>query len=263
MDLAKISDEFMRLLRLRTYPVAVKYFTEFNEDIEADLLDRGFVKPGEPLTVCQIVALARYHQRSSYFTAEDMACIVGAVSQGMHPPSADDMEWGYVARTLHKDLESTRKFLKDVTRIKHGEVKAVACSPLHKTLIDPDQIIFYGNSLQTLRLIQGHLWDKDEPVRFKSFGEFCLCSDIMAKGYITKSFVVGIPCMGERTSAMTGDDELTVGIPLKDLNRVLEGIRATADVAPYPVKCGGLNRTPIYFPEYLLTEHAKGRGRGG
>jgi uncharacterized protein (DUF169 family) len=43
MKLSKAYQDLNTLLRLRTYPVAVKYFPNFDEDLEAYLMDEGFV----------------------------------------------------------------------------------------------------------------------------------------------------------------------------------------------------------------------------
>jgi len=258
MKWSKAYQDFNTLLRLRTYPVAVKYFPDFDEDLEAYLMDQGFVRPREPLNACQIVGLARYYLRSSFFTVEDMACIVGAVVLGLHP-MPENMESGYIALAMRKDQDLAREFLETTPRIKYGEVKAVACAPLHQTTIDPDQIVFYGNSVQTMRLIQAYLWDKAGRVKFSSGGEYGLCGDSMAQSYIKKEFSLAIPCAGERMTSMAGDDELSVGIPVNALNSVLEGLERTKMAAPYPIPFGGVNQMPDYLPEFFLTEYAKKR----
>lgn len=258
MKLSKAYQDLNTLLRLRTYPVAVKYFPNFDEDLEAYLMDEGFVRPREPLNVCQIIGLARYYLRPSFFTVEDMACIVGAVAVGLHP-MPEKMKSGYIALAMRKDQDLARKFIETVPRIKYGEVKAVACAPLHLTTLDPDQVIVYGNSVQVMRLIQAYLWDKAGRVRLSSGGEYGLCGDVMAQSYITKDLALGIPCVGERMTAVAGDDELSVGIPINAFNSVLEGLESTKMAAPYPIPFGGVNQTPDYLPDYYLTEYAKKR----
>jgi uncharacterized protein (DUF169 family) len=256
MEWSKAYQEINALLRLRTYPVAVKYFPNFDEDLEAHLMDEGFVRPSEPLNVCQIIGLARYYLRSSFFTVEDMACIVGAVVLGLYP-MPENMKSGYMALAMRKNQDLARGFIETVPMIKYGEVKAVACAPLHQTTLNPDQVIVYGNSVQVMRLIQAYLWDKAGRVQFSSGGEYGLCGDVMAQSYITKGLALGIPCVGERMTSMTGDDELSVGIPINAFNSVLNGLESTKAAAPYPIPFGGLNRTPDYLPDYFLTEYAR------
>jgi len=258
MEWSKAYQEINALLRLRTYPVAVKYFPNFDEDLEAYLMDEGFVRPREPLNVCQIISLARYHLRSSFFTVEDMACIVGAVVLGLHP-TPENMKSGYIALAMRKNQDLACRFIESVPRIEYGKVKAVTCAPLHQTTLDPDQVIVYGNSVQVMRLIQAYLWDKTGRAQFSSGGEYGLCGDVMARSYITNDLALGIPCVGERMTSMAADDELSVGIPINAFNSVLEGLKNTKMAAPYPIPFGGVNQTPDYLPDYFLTEYAKKR----
>lgn len=258
MKWSKAYQDINTLLRLRTYPVAVKYFPNFDEDLEAYFMDEGFVRPREPLNVCQIISLARYYLRSCFFTVEDTACIVGAVVLGLHP-IPETMKSGYIALAMRKDQDLARRFVESVPKINYGEVKAVACAPLHQTTLDPDQIIVYGNSVQAMRLIQAYLWDNAGRVQLSSGGEYGLCADVMAQSYITKELALGIPCVGERMTSMAGDDELSIGIPINALNSVLEGLERTKMAAPYPIPFGGVNQTSDYLPDYFLTEYAKKR----
>jgi hypothetical protein len=81
----------------------------------------------------------------------------------------------------------------------------------------------------------------------------------MARGYITKELALGIPCVGERMTSMSMDDELSVSIPINAFNGVLEGLERTKMAAPYPIPFGGMNQIPDYLPDYFLTEYAQKR----
>jgi len=258
MKWAEACQDMNKLLRLRTYPVAVKYFPDFDKDLEENLMDEGFVRPREPLNACQIVGLARYYLQPSFFTVEDMACIVGAVVLGLQP-MPENMRSGYIASAMRKDQDLARRFIETVPKIKYGDVKAVAVAPLQQTELDPDQVIVYGNSFQVMRLIQAYLWDKEGRVEFSSGGWGGLCADVMAQSYITKKLSLGISCVGARMTAVILDDELPVGIPISTFENVLEGLERTKMGAPYPIPFAGIKQIPDCLPAFFLTDYAKRR----
>ncbi|GAI19807.1 unnamed protein product, partial [marine sediment metagenome] len=247
----KIYEDLNKALHLRTYPLAVKYFPSLNER------PKGIAKPKEPLNVCQIASLARYYGRSVYFTVENMACIVGAVCLGLYP-MPEQVESGKIADFWHKDRDAAREFIQSVPKIEYGEVKAIVIAPLHQDRVtfEPDQFLIYANTAQTMRILQGHLWGRGGRVSFSTGGEYSLCADAMAQSYLTKDFSLTIPCFGDRQTAMAMDDELAVCIPASMIGRILEGMKNTQLVSPYPIPYGSINSTPTFMPKDFLTEYA-------
>ena len=67
--------ELSAMLRPKTYPFGVKFYKTLEERVS------GITRPHYPMNTCQITAIVRYYGRSIYFTANDMACIVGGVTK--------------------------------------------------------------------------------------------------------------------------------------------------------------------------------------
>lgn len=238
--------ELYAFLSLKTYPFGVKFYESIEERPE------GTTRPRHPMNTCQITSLARYYGRQMYFTADDMACVEGAVALGL-AEETENMKSGKIAGMLHADLESARRFTQLSPRIPFGRVKAVAVAPLCALSFEPDIVVAYGNTAQIMKIIQGYLWKRGGRVDFSTGGEWSLCSDVLAQAYNKKDIVLGIPCFGDRKTGLAQDDELTIGFPRLMLEEIMEGIKATAKVSPYPIP---YDMGFPQMPDYTLTPWA-------
>jgi uncharacterized protein (DUF169 family) len=235
--------ELSAMLRPRTYPFGVKFFETIDER------PAGTSRARHPMNTCQITAIVRYYGRSMYFTAEDMACIAGGVTMGLIP-EPEIMKNGEIAKMLHADLKSAAEFTGQVAKIPYGKFKAVAAAPMAKINFEPDIVVMYGNTAQVMRVVQGYLYGKGGRVHFSTGGEWSLCADSVAQAYVSQDISLGLPCFGDRKTALAQEDEITVAFPYSMYETILEGMRRTADVAAYP--------TPFdigfpQIPDYTLT----------
>jgi uncharacterized protein (DUF169 family) len=242
----ELYQEVMTSIRPKTFPFGVKFFDNLEER------PLKVMRPATPMNVCQVTALTRYYGRSMYFTLEDMACIIGAVTVGMMEPP-ENMRSGKIAAMLHADLESAKRFTDLVPRIPPGKIKAIASAPLDRLTFDPDIVVVYGNTSQIMRIVQSYLWKRGGRANFSTGGEYSLCADTLANTYNTQDLSLAIPCFGDRKTGMAQDDELTVGFPVTLIPEILEGLRGTTQTAAYP--------TPFdigfpQMPDYTLTEWA-------
>jgi uncharacterized protein (DUF169 family) len=239
-------DELSSMLRPKTYPIGVKFFDNLKER------PQGTMRPRHPMNTCQITAIARYYGRPMYFTAEDMACIVGGVTMGLIP-EPESMKNGEIAKMLHADLDSSKEFTTKVAKIPYGKVKAIATAPLLNINFEPDIVVMYGNTAQVMRIIQGYLYEKGGRVNFSTGGEWSLCADSIAQAYISNDISLGMPCFGDRKTGLAQEDEVTVAFPYSLYDKILGGMRATVGVAPYPIPFDiGFPQ----MPDYTLTPNA-------
>jgi len=242
----KVCCELSAMLRPKTYPFGVKFFDNTKER------PAGTTRPRHPMNTCQITAITRYYGRPMYFTAEDMACIVGGVTMGLIP-EPEIMKNGEIAKMLHADLESAREFTSKVAKIPYGKIKAIATAPMAQINFEPNIVVMYGNTAQVMRVIQGYLYKKGGRVNFSTGGEWSLCADSIAQAYITNNISLGMPCFGDRKTGLAQEDEITVAFPFSQYEMILEGMKATEPVAPYPIPFDiGFPQ----MPDYTLTEKA-------
>jgi len=246
MAKTEVCCELSSMLRPRTYPFGVRF------DETLDERPAGAMRPHHPMNTCQITAIVRYYGRPMYFTAEDMACIVGGVTMGLIP-EPESMKNGEIAKMLHADLDSAREFTTKVAKIPYGRIKAVAVAPMSKLNFTPDIVAMYGNTAQVMRVVQGYLYEKGGRVGFSTGGEWSLCADSLAQAYVSQDIALGLPCFGDRKTGLAQEDEVTVALPFSMYDKVVEGMKQTAQVAAYP--------TPFdigfpQMPDYTLTTWA-------
>jgi len=243
-----VYDVLMEKLRLRTDPVAVKYFKSFDAATESELQRMRFRRPRGPLAVCQVVTLTRTQGRSFYFTSEDMACAIGSAALGLYEMDIDTV----AAVITRKTRELSRKFLEEIPKIPYGEIKAIACAPLKSVPFDPDQILIYCVPAQALRIFAAYIQETTYSPSFKFGAEVGVCAEVMARGYLTKEMSFSMPCFGERTSCFSEDDEVIMGIPSNRIDSLLEGLKITEFSCPYPIPkgiFGGIHETPSFSRE--------------
>ena len=257
------ADRLNNLLRLSTYPVAVKYLVKFDEESEWELVEAGFYKPGTPLNICQFVGLARHHSRSVLATSDNLACKIGALVEGFHPFDAE-MSDGRIAIQdgARKDEVLCREMFRTLPRIEAGSIKAIAFAPLGNMSLELDQVIFYGNPLETLRIIQAYLWGNSARLEVSTCGKYGVCAEGMAISYVTQKPSVGFPCRGERASSIVQDDELFLCLPGTFLGGVIEGLEKTRHLLPTPMPFNGVGQFPGFLPDYYLTALARSKRNG-
>jgi uncharacterized protein (DUF169 family) len=246
-----------KFLNLSTYPVGIKYFSSFDEDLEWEIIDLGFSRPKNPINLCQFIGLARHLSRSVLITAHDIVCKIGAAAVGLHPFD-EDMKSGEICNIdcARKDPVLCRELFRTMPRIKYGEVKAIACAPFHKMNLEIDQVLFYGTPLQILKIIQAYLWGEAARLEFSTCAKYGVCMEAMANTYITQKPCVGFSCKGERVSSMVYDSELFICVPIKYIDGIIEGLEKTKHLLPTPMPFRGLDQTPT-LPDHYLTEYAK------
>lgn len=238
--------ELSAMLHPKTCPFGVKFYDNTSER------PQGTMRSRHPMNTCQITSIVRYYGRPMYFTAEDMACIVGGVTLGL-VEEPENMRNGTIAKMLRADLESAKEFTTKVFKIPYGRFKAVAVAPLAQLTFEPDLCVMYGNTAQVMRVIQGYLYKKGGRVNFSTGGEWSLCADVIAQAYTSQDIAVAIPCFGDRKTALAQEDEVTVAFPYRLYEEILDGMKKTAEVAAYP--------TPfdigfLQMPDYTLTTWA-------
>ncbi|UCH58085.1 MAG: DUF169 domain-containing protein [Candidatus Bathyarchaeota archaeon] len=257
-DSSEQYDHLKQLLSFKTHPVAVRYLPSIDEELEWELVEEGFYRPRHPLNVCQLVGIARHQGRKVFSTPEDSACNIGTMAVGFHPfdeamSSGEIGVWDGVRR----DSALCREMFQTLPRIEYGTVRAVAVAPLDKMNLDIDQVVFYGNPLDILKIFQAYLWGNAPRLEISTAGKYGVCIEGMASSYLSRRPSVGFPCRGERVSSIVQDDEMFICIPGGQLEAVIEGLEETKHLLPRPMPFGGVDQPPYFLPDYYLTEAAK------
>jgi uncharacterized protein (DUF169 family) len=92
-------------------------------------------------------------------------------------------------------------------------------APLVYDPFDPDMVLIYANPAQMILIVNALQFEGYERLQFFCVGESS-CSDAIAQCYLSGKPSLTIPCYGERRFGHAQDDELVIGLPAKDVEKV-------------------------------------------
>jgi uncharacterized protein (DUF169 family) len=229
VDKNTLSEKLTRILRLRTFPVAVSLFKS------AKQIPANVEVPKLGYTFCQLAALARLNGGVQAGTKDSIGCSHATSVLGM-TDFPEDIKSGKRLRASRTD-EGAVKFVATLPKIKTGTYEAVMTSPFHKTQVDPDVVIVTGTPAQIMTLLNAITWIGGERISFSSTGHAAVCGEGVAAPILAKKPQIGIPCIGARMYGLYQDDEMLMGIPgdqLGDIVSSLDEIGQAGMTIPVP-----------------------------
>jgi len=231
MNRLEVSDELVKMLRLKTDPLAFKRF-EKTEELEA--IRNVFHIPTFS-TFCQAVHRVRVQGLTIGITKLDRMnhrCLRLHGVKHAHEKSMKE-EAAMLSRTWFASPEEALLQQQETPRVPVGE--AVALAPLSKGKFDPDVVLFYGNPAQMMMLLCGLQKVKYERFQFFFIGEGA-CADSLGECYRTGKPQLSIPCYGERAMGQVADDEISVALPPGEIPRAISGMKQLAKIGfKYPI----------------------------
>jgi uncharacterized protein (DUF169 family) len=236
MNNKEISDLAFERLRLRTFPVAVKFLKPGEGFPEKTRRPSQML--GKRVAICQAVTMARLYGWQIGLGREDVICVPGSFAFGFS--NLDDASEGIVRLfcegAYSSGPEAAKAEAKSIHKLGRGEYGGIVLAPLARASFEPDVAVFYGNPAQIMRLVQAFSCAKGERVP-GNFGGKIECSEYLLAPFKLKAPRVAIPGMGDRVFSMTQDDELVFSVPGSLLPQVADGLtKAGARVgAQYPV----------------------------
>jgi len=218
-------------LRLRTYPVAVKFLEKVEDLNKIEKVRR----PQEPMSFCQLVGCARHLGWTMGATIDDLSMANCMLRLGFAPkvgPFADGLAW--MAWT--KTQEDAAKYSATLPNLPVGKFKAVAVSPLAAERFEPDIAWLFSNSAQMNFILNALQWDKYDRLTFHFSGEGS-CADAFVEAYLTGKPHMTVPCEGERIQGLVQEDELEIAMPASMVKKMVEGIDGlrAARIINYPL----------------------------
>jgi uncharacterized protein (DUF169 family) len=236
LNYQEMSDFMGNDLRLRTFPVAVKFLKDkggFPEKIR-----QPSVVLGKRVTICQGVTMARNYGWTVGLTKEDLICVPAMIAFGFSgaPDPAETLGKLFCEVSFSQTEERGRQEVEAMVRLENEEYEAILLAPLQKGLFDPDTVAFYGNPAQVMRLIQAMVYKETRRIS-GNFGGKVECSEYLIAPFKTQAPRIVIPGMGDRIFSMTQDDEMVFSIPGNLLGELVEGMKEAGKKigARYPV----------------------------
>jgi len=250
-NLKEAAEFIYQNLRLRTFPVAVKFLKNASEFPEKTRQPSSFL--GKRVAICQAVTMARLYGWTLGITKADLICVPAALAFGFTETA--DPDAGIVrlfcAGNYSKNEEAARKDVSFINKLPKGAYGALVIAPLARAAFEPDTIVIYGNPAQVMRAIQAWVYQAGKRIQ-ANFGGKVECAEYLMAPFKEGVPKVVVPGMGDRIFSLTQDDEMIFSLPAKGLSVFMEGLRDAGNKvgAQYPVPFF-LNFEP-QFPKAFL-----------
>ena len=223
-ELAKLSAELERLLRLRAIPFGMKLF-ESAADMEAIPKVR---RPQSVHTLDQVVAQAA---RLGWTVGVTAADLVGDQCRSVVGLGGQDDKWfsgQHMKGVWYATLEDAGAHQKAMHVVPAGRYRALAVAPLASgRLAPPDIALFYATPGAMMYFINGLQWSGYQRFDWSVVGESA-CADSWGRALKTREPSLSIPCFAERRYGGVLDDEMLMALPPQLLANAVEGMHALA-----------------------------------
>jgi len=245
VDWPKVIKRMEELMRLQTFPIAIKML-ERKEDLEAISRLR---RMKHKVQMCQLFTLARVFKWTVGATLDDFhfpmcPSVIGLTdTPDLYKDGTLRMKAGWVATK-----EDGKKFEESVPRLPLGKYEAIAVATVANYAFEPDVILIYGNPAQIQLLINAIQFEKYEALEFSTVGESC-CSDTIVKPMMTGKPMMTLCCYGERRYANAQDSECVMGMPPEQMEKALRGLESLYKRGVrYPIAFAGaeLDLAPVF-----------------
>lgn len=206
-------------LRLKTFPVGLKLL----EDKEALSANPWLRRSPEKLSLCQMITIVRTFDWTVGGTADDLVTPGCASVLGLAelPEFVTD---GTMRSTVWLEKKEDAAACEAIMqRIPFGKYNAFMLAPTAYDPFVPDIVILYGNPGQMSLLVNAIQYDQFERLVFYSVGEGS-CSDVIGRCFVDQVPALSIPCYGERRFGHAADDEMAIGLPATDCQRILDNL---------------------------------------
>ena len=236
LDLARLSADLERLLKLRSIPFGMKMF-ENHLDMEAIPKIR---RPKAVHTLDQVVAQAARLGWTVGVTADNL---VGAQCRAVvglgHSKTADWASGKSTVGVWHGAIEDAAARQAALTCVPDGKYEALVVSPLAAgRLTPPDIALFYATPGAMMYFINGMQYAGYKKFDWGVVGETA-CADSWGRALTMREPSLSIPCFAERRYGGVLDDEMLMALPPDQLEKAIKGMEAL-----------GKNGLRYPFPQY-------------
>jgi len=227
-------------LRLKTFPVGLKLL----EDLKGLAANPWTRRPQEKLSLCQLITIVRTFDWTIGGTAEDLVTPGCASVLGLAELPEYVTDGSMRSTVWLEKKEDAARCEAVMQRIPFGKYKAFMLAPTAYDPFVPDIVIVYGNPAQMSLMVNAIQYDRFERLVFYSVGESS-CSDVIGRCFVDQVPALSIPCYGERRFGHAADDELAIGLPASDCQRILTNLETLYKKGiRYPISQYGAQVSP-------------------
>jgi uncharacterized protein (DUF169 family) len=220
-EINKCGQELIRLLELKTSPVAVKLIPK------GDKIPEGIKKVVEVMTHCQFVDRVRRTREEFYTSGEEQMCKIGAGTLGLNemPPEVFSGESYYKEFKLFSTQGAARRTVEMIPILQSDSTGNIMYSPLEKASFVPDVALVICNPKQVMLLTQAYIYKTGGRLETSFAGIQSFCSEGVVQTYKTGKVGIAVGCSGSRSLTRMVDEEMVLGIPVELLDDVTSGLK--------------------------------------
>jgi uncharacterized protein (DUF169 family) len=222
-DWPSLIKEIEGLLRLKTFPLGIKFISD-----EKELHETGKLRvPMKNSFTCQLLTVARTYGWSFVVTGDRLMPVCGNIL-GFYeaPPGVKNGRFRSIAWC--KSMEDAKKFEDSIPRMPLGKYRALFLGPQVHGSFEPDIVLFYGNPAQMILIINALQFEDYERMIFQCIGESSSCAETIVQCYLSQKPLFSIPCFGERRYGHAQDDEVVMSVPAFLVEKVRRNLEALA-----------------------------------
>ncbi|MBN2126529.1 MAG: DUF169 domain-containing protein [Deltaproteobacteria bacterium] len=217
---------FRESLNPATFPVALAFSNE------QESLPPKTRRPLRDLKVrmapCQGAGMVRRYGWTLAFGREDQGCAIAAYTYGWEGIGDPKGAEGFLVRMNYvADKRAAREIVRAWPVLEKGEDLVVIYSPLERTRIRPDVVLFYVNPAQMMRLIHAATHRTGIPLSAGFSGRAASCTEGVIGAYGDDAPKVVVPGNGDRIWAGCEDHEMVMAAPASRIEEILTGLEAT------------------------------------
>ena len=206
------------ILGIKGSPVAVKLVKSPDE------IPGEYKKISENKRHCEFVQDSRLNGLEGFATAEEHMCKGGAGVMGITSiPEAVATGKMYHKLGNYQTLEASKETVNAIPKLSE-KYYASLYAPLESAKFEPDVIIFIINPKQALKISQAIINKNGGRISSDYSGIQSVCADavVAVKERGVSNMTLG--CNGSRKYAKIGDDEVIMGIPVRDFGEMVDAI---------------------------------------
>ncbi len=135
----------------------------------------------------------------------------------------------------YKDVATAKQAIKEMTAIQPPDTKAVFMFSRNFEIKDivPDVIVMNVRPVELTRIIQAYQYNTGKRVEASMGGLRAVDSDLIVRPYLEQKINISPYCLGARIIAQYEADLLGIGIPIKDFQEIVVGMKDSSTGFPF------------------------------
>ncbi|MDW7733419.1 MAG: DUF169 domain-containing protein [Methanolobus sp.] len=218
MENAEISDKLIKLLGLKYEPVAVRIIKK------GEKIPEGFEEPENNIRHCQSIMRARKGE-SFVIPADKHACVVGASSLGLVliPEKVKTGEF-HTNIGMFECNRAAVNMISQRSELEESSTIATVVGPLKEFGFEPDVVVLVDLPETLYWLVPAATYFEGGRQAFSTASFQATCVDSTIIPLITGRMNMSLGCYGCRRSTDIENEEMIVGIPYANLEKMLEAL---------------------------------------